>query len=193
MARRRLGILGGTFDPVHHGHLLLALYAQEQLKCSKVLLIPNAQSPFKNQGPEAPFPDRFSMIQSAISDTMVLAVSDLEGRRGGISYMVDTLRALRRDDGQCELILIVGSDACRDIPVWKESEAIRDLAQIAVVARGEEELPPLTPGTHVVHMPRFDVSASEIRRRVREGRSIDFLTPPEVVRYIRAAGLYRTA
>ncbi|MEW5873573.1 MAG: nicotinate-nucleotide adenylyltransferase [Candidatus Zixiibacteriota bacterium] len=192
MGARRLGILGGTFDPVHHGHLLLALHAREQLACRDILLIPNAHSPFKASGPKASFNDRMAMIHLAIEGTRGLACSDIEGKRGGVSYMIDTLHELRALHSQAEFVLILGGDAYCDLPSWRDSADIRTLARIAVVARGGES-PALASSTdEVIQMPRFDISASDIRARVRAGRLIDFLTPAPVAKYIIDHGLYRT-
>jgi len=190
---RRLGILGGTFDPVHHGHLLLALHCREQLACREVLLIPNAHSPFKTSGPKASFNDRIAMIRLAIEGTRGLACSDVEGKRGGVSYMIDTLHDLRALHPEAEFVLIVGGDAYRDLPSWRDSAEIRKSARVAVVARGGEAPALASSSDEVIQMPRFDISASDIRARVREGRLIDFLTPAPVAKYIIDHGLYRTS
>jgi nicotinate-nucleotide adenylyltransferase len=191
VAPPRLGILGGTFDPVHHGHLLLALHAREQLDRDEVVLIPNSHSPFKASGPHASFDDRMAMIRLAIAGICGLTCSDLEGRRGGISFMIDTLRELVALNATGEFDLILGGDAYRDLPSWRESADIRRLARIAVVARGPED-PPLDDRSDVIiRMPRFDISASEIRARAASGRPIDYLTPAPVVAFIQQNNLYR--
>jgi nicotinate-nucleotide adenylyltransferase len=188
----RLGILGGTFDPVHIGHLLLAVRAREQLSLGRVLLIPNLQSPLKASAPVAEFTDRLSMVTLAVERLSGIEGSDIEGRRGGTSYMIDTLRELHERYEESELVLIMGSDALRDLPRWREAATIPTLATIAAVARSGEAPSHEIADALVVSMPRIDVSASEIRRRVTEQRSIDFLTPPGVVSYIRDHRLYRS-
>jgi nicotinate-nucleotide adenylyltransferase len=188
---RRIGILGGTFDPVHLGHLVLAASARDQLATDVLLLIPNYQSPLKPGQPHASFTDRMEMLKLAIEGTVGFTISDIEGRRQGVSYMIDTLDALQKQYPDDALHLIMGSDASSDLASWHESERILEMAQIAAVARSGA-VP--QHGSHVsetIVMPRVDISASQIRDRLARGLSIDFLTPAPVVAYIREHGLYR--
>ncbi len=192
MVARRIAILGGTFDPVHTGHLILATCARDQLSCDKVLLIPNVQSPLKPSGPVASFADRLAMLERAIGDTPGLQVSDIEGHRERPSYTVDTLTALHDMYPQDELYLIVGGDAMRDFGHWHEADRVQELAQIAVVAR--RGAIPLADDriACIIEMPRIDISASAIRARVGQGLRIDFLTPASVVAYINEHRLYHS-
>lgn len=187
---RRIGILGGTFDPVHIGHLILAICARDQLPTDELILIPNARSPLKSEQPQAPFADRMEMLRLAVGELPGISVSDIEGRRGGISYMVDTLQALHHDYPNDELHLVMGCDAAKDLHSWHQAPRVLELARIAVVARyGEEETVGVSPSA-VITMPRVDVSASDIRKRLRRGQPIDFFTPESVVSYIYRHGLY---
>lgn len=190
---RCVGILGGTFDPVHIGHLVLAMCARDQLSTDELVFIPNARSPLKSVQPEAPFADRLEMLKLAIGEVPGFTVSDIEGRRGGISYTIDTLLSLRRDHPGDVLYLILGSDTLRDLPSWHEAERVLELARVAVVARHGDKQPIAEPVTEAIVMPRLDVSASQVRDRIRDGRSIDFLTPAPVVAYIHEHSLYRNS
>ncbi|MBD3297564.1 MAG: nicotinate (nicotinamide) nucleotide adenylyltransferase [candidate division Zixibacteria bacterium] len=187
---QRIGIVGGTFDPIHIGHLILAVRAREQRALDCVYLIPNWQSPLKSMAPRASFDDRLTMAQRAVDGIDGLMVSDIEGRRGGVSYMIDTLRQLHDDHAEAELHLIIGADALRELPQWRESEEITRIATIAAVSRGGETVDTGDVDAVAVSMPRIDVSASDIRERVSAGKSIDFLTPAPVVAYIREQQLY---
>jgi nicotinate-nucleotide adenylyltransferase len=189
---RRIGILGGTFDPVHIGHLILASCAQDQLRTDEFILIPNSRSPLKAGEPVAPFADRIAMLRLALGETKRMTASDVEGIRGGVSYMVDTLRALSDTYAGAQLHLVLGSDSVRDLPLWKDSQTILRLASLAVVDR--EGLTPadVPHGSSTIQMPRIDISASRIRGLVAAGKSIDFLTPAQVVSYIGRMGLYRS-
>ena len=190
---RRVGILGGTFDPVHIGHLILAVCAREQLPCEELVLMPNVRSPLKAAGPVASFADRLAMLRLAAAQTHGVSVSDLEGERDGPSYTVDTLLAFHTRHPGDELYLIVGGDAMKDFSAWHESERVQELARIAVVSRLGERPPLDQRVAKVIDMPRIDVSASRIRERVSHGLTIDFLTPAPVAAYIEQHGLYRTS
>jgi nicotinate-nucleotide adenylyltransferase len=190
---RRIGILGGTFDPVHIGHLVLASCARDQLCTDEFVLIPNFQSPLKTAEPVAPFTDRLAMLRLALGESDQISASDIEGVQGGISYMVDTLGALTDTHPGAELYLVLGSDSVRDLPRWKDAQTVLRLARLAVVARDGRAPGNIPDGTSVIQMPRIDISASLIRRRVAEGLSIDFLTPASVVSYIGRVGLYRSS
>jgi nicotinate-nucleotide adenylyltransferase len=190
---RRIGILGGTFDPVHIGHLILAVCARDQLRTDEFILIQNSRSPLKTAEPVAPFADRLEMLRLALTESEQISASDVEGVQGGISYMVDTLRVLTDTHPGAQLHLVLGSDSVRDLPRWKDAQTILRLARLAVVARDGRAPGNVPDGTSVIQMPRIDVSASLIRRRVAESLSIDFLTPASVVSYIRRVGLYRSS
>lgn len=189
---RRIAILGGTFDPVHVGHLILAVCARDQLVCDEVLLIPNRRSPLKEPGPVASFAHRLAMLRCAVGDTPRLRVSDIEGRRDSPSYTVDTLATLRETSPDDELFLIVGGDAMRDFAHWYEAERVQQLAQIAVVRR-HGDIPHDDRIASIIDMPRIDISASDIRARIARDDRIDFLTPAPVIAYIQEHHLYHSA
>jgi nicotinate-nucleotide adenylyltransferase len=196
----RLGILGGTFNPPHLGHLICAQAAHEQLSLDRVVLMPVSVPPHK-EAPEDPGAEhRLEMCHLAVAKDERFAVSRLEVDRPGPSYTADTLRAIHESAPGDDLTFIVGGDMAHSLPTWRDPEAVLELATIAVAERSgtrradiEERLAGL-PGagrTRFFAMPRIDISSSDIRHRVRDGRPIRYLVPDEVVRYIGAEGLYR--
>ncbi len=191
----RLGILGGTFDPVHVAHLAAAAAARDQLELDRVLVVV-AGDPWQKRGRRlAPAEDRFAMVAAAIEDAGGLEASRLEVDREGPTYTIDTvetLRSLSGPDGPCELFLVVGSDVAVSIDSWHRAADLRDEVTLAIVDR--EDVAPSTPPagwrTRRVHMPRLDVSSTDLRRRIAAGESVDFLVPPPATRILRARGLY---
>jgi nicotinate-nucleotide adenylyltransferase len=195
-----VGILGGTFNPPHVGHLVMVLEALDQLDLDRVLLMPVAQPPHK-EAPSDPGADvRLELCRLAIAGEDRVEVSGLEIERGGASYTVDTLRALYERDPEHALTFIVGGDMAYSLPSWREPEAVLELARLAVAERDglrrediAERLEPLHAGDRVVFfdMPRIDLSSSAIRDRVAADRPIRYLVPDAVVDAIRARSLYR--
>lgn len=194
----RLGILGGTFDPPHIGHLILGECAREQLELDRVLFIPAAVQWRKAGRAISDAQHRLEMVRLAISDNPAFHLSTIEIDRGGPSYTADTLEELTVRHPEAALHFIVGQDALEDLPNWRRPQRILELAWIAVAAREgvrgpEREAPPL-PGLRErllrVDMPLIEVSATAIRERVRSGRSIRYLVPPAVEAYISQHGLY---
>jgi nicotinate-nucleotide adenylyltransferase len=196
----RLGILGGTFNPPHLGHLVCAQEAHAQLGLDRVLLMPARVPPHKRLAPGAPDGEqRFELCLLAIDDDERFGVSRVELDRPGPSYTVDTLRALRAADPQDELTFIVGGDMARGLPGWREPEQLLGLATLAVAERAgaaredvRGELRPLAGAERVAFfdMPRIDVSSSMVRERVAVGRPIRYLVPDAVAQRIAAWGLY---
>lgn len=196
----RLGVLGGTFDPIHLGHLILASELRAALSLDRVLLIPNARSPFKNGEIVSPAVHRLAMLRLAVSDSPWLDVSTVELDRGGISYTVDTLAALHAEHPIADLVFLMGADSLADLPRWRDPIGIFALAEIGVASRPGspvdvepviEEHPSAHGRISVVPTPHIAISATDIRDRVRTGRPITFLVPPTVERYILANRLYR--
>ena len=190
---QRLGILGGTFDPVHCGHLLLARHVLEALHLDRVLFVPAADPPHKSEVP-APPEHRWRMVCAAVEGHDGLEASDLELRRPGVSYTVDTLRRLRDERPGDERFLIIGADNVPELESWHDPEGILELA--AVVAGSRVEAGDLPVGAFSdrverVDTPIFDISSTEIRRRVRAGLPVRCLVPDAVERYIAGHGLYR--
>jgi len=196
-------VLGGTFDPIHNGHLAMARAAREALDLERVLLVPAGMPPHK-QGEITPFADRLEMVRLAASGTPWLEVSDLEGRRGGISYTVDTLRELAVAHPRAALFFIIGEDTIPELRLWRDLPGILDRARIAAVSRPGPRRsygPLLFPGIAPeklealerdrIEMAPVPVASREVRRAVARGESIDQLVPPAVAGYIRERGLYR--
>jgi nicotinate-nucleotide adenylyltransferase len=197
-----LGILGGTFNPPHIGHLVMVQEALTQLGLDRVDLMPVARPPHKEALADPGADVRLELCRLATAGDERLGVSDLEIERGGASYTVDTLRALHDRDPEHALTFIVGGDMAYSLPSWREPEAILDLARLAVAEREDlrrediaERLEPLHSGDRVVFfdMPRIDVSSSAIRGRVAAGRPIRYLVPDAVVEAIRDGRLYPRA
>jgi len=186
----RLGLLGGSFNPVHHGHLITATRAAEAVRLDRVLFIPAAVSPLKNGAELAPARERWAMLRLALRGNSLFEASDLELRRGGISYTVDTLRELKRRTS-AKLFWIVGSDAARLLPRWKAIDEVRRLAEFIILSRPGDSVPRKMPKDHIVRAPLLQISSSEIRERVRKGLSVRYLLPDSVERYVRRKGLYR--
>jgi nicotinate-nucleotide adenylyltransferase len=197
-----VGILGGTFNPPHVGHLVMAIEALEQLDLDRLVLMPTAQPPHK-EAPDDPGPQvRLELCRLAASGDDRIEVSTLEIERGGSSYTVDTLRALHERAPEHALTFIVGGDMADSLPSWREPEAILSLARLAVAERKglrrddiAQRLAPLHAGDRVVFfdMPRIDLSSSDVRDRVASGRSIRYLVPDPVIDTIRKNRLYRQA
>ncbi len=202
----RLGIFGGSFDPVHLGHLLLAECCREQRRLDEVWFMPAALPPHKLKATLAADSARVEMLRLAIGGDTSYSISTLEIDRGGVSYTVDTLASLRRQRPDDRLFLLLGADSLADLPTWREPGRICELATPIVVARAGAMAPDfgmlapfISPERlveiqgHQVEMPAVDLRASEIRRRVGAGLSIRFRTPRAVEMYIATGGLYRVA
>ena len=196
----RLGVFGGTFDPIHLGHLRLAEEAREHLALDRVLFVPNRVSPFKTGRTTTPPDVRLEMARRAVADNPQFLVSAVEAERpNGPSYTIDTVRALRTEHGPgTELFLLTGTDAVRDLPGWREPDALLSLVKIAAVARPGVDnnavlasLPPAWAARIAfIPMTALDISASDLRARVAAGRSITYLVPHAVETFIRQHGLY---
>lgn len=192
----RVGILGGTFDPVHYGHLAAARGAAQVLKLDRLLLVPAGDPWQKGEAVRTPAEDRYAMtlLATAIDDT--LDSSRLEIDREGPSYTVDTLRALAEipEYADAELFFVTGADALAGLPTWREYSELLDRATFVGVTRpGHEldvELPQGGGRIKLVTIPEVDISSTLIRRRLADGQQIDGLTTPEVISYIRKRGLY---
>lgn len=182
----RIGVLGGSFDPVHLGHLLAAQALQERLGLDEVRLIPAGRQPFKPEGHGASADHRAAMLELAVAGAPGLVADRIEVDRPGPSYTVDTLRALHARHPGDDLVLLVGSDAARSLPAWHEAEAIPGLAQVVVFARGGQAA---LAGAEVV--PQVEISSTAVRERVRTGRSLRYWVPDAVAGYIATHRLYR--
>ena len=190
----RCGLFGGTFDPVHTGHLLLAERAREDLDLDTVLFVPANVSPHKFDGREISSGDiRLEMLQLAVSGNPHFLLSRIELDRPGLSYTRDTLESLVGEYPDTDFVLLVGSDNARDFRSWREPARILELASIAVWERpGEYFWPEIYPD-HIarkIPAPLMELSSTEIRNRTAQGRSIRYMTPDVVVKFIQSHGLY---
>lgn len=195
----RLGVFGGTFDPPHVGHLLVASDAVEQLSLDRVVFVPAAEQPLKPGSRETPPADRLAMVRALVGDDPRFAVDPIEIDRGGLSYTVDTLGTLVARQPGAELFLLAGADVLATFAHWREPERIRRQATLVVLTRGgadgtaPSEAPPDFPGGAPLFLPtrRVDVSSTEVRARLAAGRPIRGFVPESVADLIRSAGLYR--
>lgn len=192
----RLGILGGTFDPVHIGHLLLAESAREQLELHRVLFVPAALQWRKAERKITEARHRLQMLRLALSDNPAFQISEMEIARGGPSYTVETLEELSRTCAGDDLYFILGEDALADLTNWREPDRIVRLARLVVAARRVDGAPPArgkyAEGAVRLEMPLLEISSTDIRRRVAAGRSIRYRVPASVEAYILDNGLYRS-
>ena len=195
----RLGLLGGTFDPPHYGHLLAAQEVAWRLHIDRVLFLPARQNPLKRGEPSSSAEDRCEMVALAVADNPIFELSRLDLDRPPPSYTADLLRALQSPEH--ELFFLVGADILPELPKWREPQQIVQLARLVVVNRPgapppdlervETVLPGVRERVERVQIPGVDVSSREIRKRVAAGRPIRYLTPPAVERYIMDRRLYR--
>ena len=200
--RRRIGILGGTFNPVHLGHLLVAQDAQEQLRLDYVKFIPSATPPHKVVDALASARDRMHMIKLAIGGHDGFEADDIEIERGATSYSVDTLTELRRRDPRATFYFIIGADSLRELHLWREVERLVTLCTFVTVPRPGFEPKPVVDRRldaatrrrlrqHMLRGHACDIASREIRSRVASGRSIRYLVPDAVYEYIRRRRLYQ--
>jgi nicotinate-nucleotide adenylyltransferase len=190
----RVGVFGGTFDPPHVGHLVAAVNVRYALELDRVLLVV-ANDPWQKQGSRAvsAAEDRLAMVEAAVRDVDGLEASALEIERGGTSYTADTLQQLRDEDPDRELFLVLGSDAAAGLPTWDRVEDVQKLATVVVVTRpgAEDGRPPEGWTWTRVEAPRLEVSSTDLRARVVDGRPLDYLITPAVMDSIAERRLYR--
>lgn len=185
-----VGLFGGSFDPIHHGHLLVAESLLEQLGLSEVRFVPAREQPFKQGTHGASAEHRARMVALAIEGEPRFRLETLELERPGPSYTVDTLRELhRREPGQ-SFTLLLGSDAARDLPAWHQAGEIARLARVVGFGRAGAPFLPSPLIQTVAAVPAVEISATDIRMRVRQGRSIRYRVPDPVLRYIGENRLY---
>jgi nicotinate-nucleotide adenylyltransferase len=189
-SRERLGIFGGTFDPVHVGHLVAAMEARDQLRLDRVLFVV-ARDPWQKHGRVvAPADARYEMVAAAIAGVDGFEASTIELERAGPTYTIDTVAQLTAADP--DLFLIVGADAAAGLDSWMRADDLREAVTVAVLARATDAAPGPPPGWAVcpVTMPRIDVSSTELRARIARGAPIDFLVPAGAIRVLRERRLY---
>ncbi|MCE9605930.1 MAG: nicotinate-nucleotide adenylyltransferase [Planctomycetia bacterium] len=200
----RIGIFGGTFDPIHYGHLLLAESCREQCRLDEVWFVPAAIPPHKREQYLSSPAARLQMLHLAIDGNEAFRVSEIELQRDGISYTVDTLAEIKRQRPDAELFLCVGADTLHDLPTWREPERVCALAVPIAVCRpgsGEPNYEAIATlvsperlaliRAHRVDMPPIGISSRDLRSRAAEGRSLRYQTPRAVEKYSETHGLYR--
>ncbi len=203
VATMRLGVFGGTFDPIHLGHLILAEQCREQGRLDQLLFIPAPRPPHKQDAELTSYAQRVEMLALAISGQPAFRVDELEKDRPGPSYTVDTLAQLKSRQPEAELFLVIGSDTLHDLPLWHQPARILELAGLLVVPRPgwavpscEEVKKRLMLGDsfplryEVCSIPQIDIASRDLRRRLAEGRSVRYLLPRAVEAYIQDKKLY---
>jgi nicotinate-nucleotide adenylyltransferase len=183
----RTALFGGSFDPIHHGHLILAREAMEQLALDRVVFVPAAQSPHKLARQPASADVRLAMVRAAVAGERGFECDGSETEREGPSFTIDTVEAWRMKAPEDELFYFIGEDNVRELPTWRRSEDLRNLVQFIVFGRDASAPPHDFPRVK----RRVDISATEVRKRVAEGRSIRYLVPEAVRDIIEAHRLYQ--
>ncbi|MDQ3556360.1 MAG: nicotinate-nucleotide adenylyltransferase [Gemmatimonadota bacterium] len=189
-AAMRVGVFGGTFDPPHVGHLIVATEAHRALELDRLLFVPAALPPHKGGGVHTSPRVRLEMVRRAIRGDQRFGAEDVEVRRAGPSYTIDTLRIFAERMPGAELFLLIGADNLRDFSAWREPRQIMSLARLVVLARAGEEGDGTVPAIRIP-VTRIDVSSTAIRRRVGAGESIRYLVPEAVRRMVERHGLYQ--
>ena len=192
-ARAKIGLLGGTFDPPHLAHLVLAQTALDELKLDEIWFIPAFRPPHKRGEGVSPFVHRLAMLRLAIRGNKRFKVLIIEKEKGGLSYTVETLPLLRQKHSNTQFFLLLGSDNLSELSTWKEPEKVFSMAQPVFAHRPltDEKLPAWLGHAVWLSNPRLEISATDLRARVRAGRSVRYLVPEVVERHIQEKGLYR--
>lgn len=186
-----IGLFGGSFDPIHVGHLIVGRAVAEHLGLDELRFMPTAAQPLKRGQHVAGVAQRLAMAAAAVAGEPGLALERIEAERPGPSYTVDTLRALRRREPGQAFVVLLGADAAAELGHWREVDALADLAQFVAFTRAGAPRPTHPLLHQVVEAPAVEISSTAIRQRVAAGRSIRYLVPEAVADYIAAQGLYR--
>lgn len=200
----RIGIFGGSFDPIHYGHLIIAERFREAMQLQEVRFVPAKVSPFKTDQQPSSDKQRLEMLRLAIGAHPCFRIDDCELRRGGVSYSIDTLREMQSANQLAEWFLLIGADSLRDFERWKDPAEILGRAALVVARRGGEPEPDWSKLSTLIEpmgveairarkldLPAIEISSSDIRKRVQSGRSIRYLLPPAVETYIREQQLWQ--
>ena len=194
--RRRVGVFGGTFDPPHLGHSIVAAEVMEALRLDRLLWVPAAVPPHKQGRRVTSAEVRRRMVAAAVRDHPGFELCDLELQRDGVSYTVDTLRRLRSDHPAWSLYLIIGADLLEGFASWRDPDAIRRMARLVAISRGATATPPgsdVPGGVRTVRVTPVDISSSEIRRRVAGGMAVSTMVATQVLSIIESERLYRSS
>jgi nicotinate-nucleotide adenylyltransferase len=186
----RIGIFGGSFDPIHRGHLIVAAAAADRLCLDRVLFVPARAQPFKEDGHRALPRDRAEMVRLAIAADPRFALDERELWREGPSYTVETLEELRHERPADALFLLIGADTAQEFPRWRRAHVVARLAQVVVLTRPGVQPPQDDLIARVLMVPAVDISATKIRKSASRGEAIRHFVPPAVADYIEAHGLY---
>lgn len=196
---RRIGILGGTFDPPHVGHLILAEYAAEAIEADFLLIVLEGDPPHKTHEDKTPVHHRLGMMQRAIADNPRLSLSRVDIDRPGPHYAADTIQIIQAENPDAELYFVMGGDSFRDLPRWHRPEDFIALCKLAVMRRPGDDLSPdmhadVLPGlaerTTIIHAPLLQISSTEIIERLKQHKSVRYLVPDSVLEYIKRHNLY---
>jgi len=201
--RKKIGLFGGSFDPIHVGHLIIAEQFREGLALDEVRIVPAKVSPFKTESPPSSDKDRLEMIRLAIGANPHFSVDDSEIRRGGVSYTVDTVRAMQESEPQSDFYLLIGADSLVDLKKWREPSDLLSRVQLVVARRGGMPDPDWTSLMGIatpaqieaiqrirLDVPSMEIASRDIQRRVREGRSVRYLVPAAVEAYAKEHKLW---
>jgi len=186
-----VGLFGGSFDPIHHGHLLVAQAAAEVLGLDEIRFVPAREQPFKVGAHAATAEDRAIMVERAIAGSLGMRLEGLELDRPGPSYTIDTLRAVRAREPGTRFVLLVGRDAAMGVPRWHEAPELSRLARVVAFGRVGATAGALPPGIECITVPAVEISSTAVRERVRRGQSIRYWVPDAVAEFIASRGLYR--
>lgn len=197
----RVGVIGGTFDPIHVGHLIMAEGARDALGLGRVVFVPAGQPPHKRSSRITPAARRLAMTRLAIAGNAYFAVSRVDIDREGPSYTVDTIRLLREAWGpDAQIYFLIGGDSLAELPTWRQPGRLIEICQVVAIPRPgyepdldalDDRIPRASERVQILHLPLVDLSATEIRDRVRDRRSIRYLVPDVVEQYIHRHRLYR--
>jgi len=187
----KVGLFGGSFNPIHLGHLILAEEAKEMLCLEKVIFIPSHTPPLKKSEDIADSHDRYEMVKLAIKENPSFSASDIEIRRGGTSYTIDTVRTLKKEMPNTEFVFLIGSDCLKSLYAWKDVEELFRSCHFVIVKRSKFPSENVPNGFEKLDIPQVDISSRELRKRLREGKSISYQVPKAVEHYILERKLYR--
>lgn len=191
-----IGLFGGTFDPIHNGHLIIAELVRQELELTSVIFIPAGDPPHKQKRPVSSIKHRLAMVNLAIADNPAFEVSEIEIKKSGKSYSIETLRELqKRYDSNAKLFWIIGSDSLIDMPNWYRPEEIMKIVQVVVIPRlkfqAQDAPEKYRKNALIIESPLIQISSTNIRESVKQRKTIHYLTPASVEKYIYRVGLYQ--
>lgn len=191
----KIGIFGGTFDPIHNGHLIIAETVRSDYPLDRILFIPSAQPPHKKENPVSPFETRLNMVARAIEGVDLFECSDIEQRRGGLSYSIQTVQNLIEEHPVDDFYFIIGGDSLVELHTWYQPDQLLSSLPVIVANRPGFDLSGVRPDwlrqVHIIKTPLIEISSTNLRERVRQGHSIRFQVPENVIACIEQEGLYR--